>query len=207
MRTARVVVGKESSKGATMMMSKASAIAERSRKAQMDEKSKETPIDEFINMINEQEEDTAPQQCPVPITEVNSHLFIGDKIAAEDARILKNYRITHIINAAVEIPNFYEGKLPYVNLKLQDDPSQKLQPALEFAYKAIHDAMLQNPNARILVHCAAGKSRSAAVIIYYLMKNAKPNMPFDRAYGWLQALRPFVHLNPGFEAELESLSK
>ena len=42
----------------------------------------------------------------------------------------------------------------------------------------------------VLVHCRAGKSRSATIIIAYLMK--KYNMTFEKAYNLVKSKRPIA---------------
>jgi protein-tyrosine phosphatase len=53
-----------------------------------------------------------------------------------------------------------------------------------------------------MVHCVEGKSRSAALISYYLMR--KYQIPFPEASEFLSFARPTVDMNKGF---LNQLSK
>jgi len=56
-----------------------------------------------------------------------------------------------------------------------------------------------------LVHCAAGRSRSVAVVIYYLM--TKSDMTFDQAYDLVREKRSCADLNKGFRKQLTTLSR
>jgi protein-tyrosine phosphatase len=200
MRTARVIVGKESSKGATMMMSKASAVAERSRKAQNEDKLKETPIETFMEMI---QEDDYPIS-PTIIDKVDKNIFIGSKLAAEEFIYLKNYGITHIINTTSTIPNYHVGKIRYFNLYLEDTEFEEIQNNFINAYDYIQGAIQENPHCRILIHGRDGISRPAALVIYYLMMSRK--LDYTRAYEYLKTIRPCIQPNLGFEKQLLTLN-
>ena len=53
----------------------------------------------------------------------------------------------------------------------------------------------------VLVHCVAGISRSASVVLAYLMW--KENMSFEEALEYLKGLRPIVEPNDGFVKQLK----
>jgi len=53
-----------------------------------------------------------------------------------------------------------------------------------------------------LIHCQAGKFRSAAVVIYYIMK--KYNLSFDMAENYVKSKRPCILLNKGFHKQLKN---
>ena len=73
--------------------------------------------------------------------------------------------IDTVVNCAEELVSEYKD-LKFMELKLYDDYEQKLFPKLEIAYKYIKLHKRNN----ILVHCAAGMSRSASLVIFYIMK-------------------------------------
>ena len=72
---------------------------------------------------------------------------------------------------------------------------------LPSSYQFIKECIERGEN--VLVHCAAGKSRSATVVIYYLMKRF--GMSFDEAYRHVQDIRPEIGLNRGFVEMLRSV--
>jgi hypothetical protein len=57
----------------------------------------------------------------------------------------------------------------------------------------------------VLVHCAGGVSRSATIVLGYLM--AKRNMTFESALSHLRAVRPWVNPNEGFAAQLREFER
>ena len=94
-------------------------------------------------------------------------LFLGDMSAAYNKHLLKKHAITHILTVASGIhprfPQFFQYKLvnvldaPFVNLK------QHFQECIGFIKEAVSNG------GSVLVHCYAGVSRSATIIIAYLM--------------------------------------
>jgi protein-tyrosine phosphatase len=144
--------------------------------------------------------------CSLPIEKVDDHVYIGNKIGAEELVYLINNRITHIINAAAEIPNYHEATtgIRYFKLQLTDDPRpsvDNLLKNLEPTYNFIISAIRSNPNARIFVHCAAGISRSASIVIYYLMK--KNTIGLKQALENLKKLRNSINPNPWYISQLQ----
>lgn len=57
-------------------------------------------------------------------------------------------------------------------------------------------------SGNVIVHCAGGVSRSATVVIGYLMARHDDALSFDQALSRVREVRPFVRPNPGFEAQL-----
>ena len=74
------------------------------------------------------------------------------------------------MNASRHIPNKFESDIKYMNVYVTDIESESIDTYFEEVYKFIHEAM-NSENARVLVHCAFGVSRSATLVIMYLMKN------------------------------------
>uniref|UniRef100_A0A8D0B5S3 Dual specificity protein phosphatase n=1 Tax=Salvator merianae TaxID=96440 RepID=A0A8D0B5S3_SALMN len=95
-------------------------------------------------------------------------------IAAHNKEELRKCGITHVLNAAHNTwgskgnQPFYGTEIQYHGIAAEDSPdfdiSIYFNPASEFIHKA-----LSIPNGKILVHCMLGKSRSAALVLAYLM--------------------------------------
>ena len=51
-------------------------------------------------------------------------------------------------------------------------------------------------NDEILVHCAQGKSRSATIVVMYLMRNKQ--WTFDKAVDYAKKRRDIICINEGF---------
>jgi len=189
MRTIKVITGTEKSRGASMMLSKGTVLAEL-------KKSKEV-------LPSETKIDFEEKFSPCPIDRVDKYLYIGNRIGAEYLEYLKNNEITHIVNTTVEIPNYHEKIFKYVNIPLQDNPvknEENLLGVLEPTYQKVDKIIQQDKNAKIFVHCAAGISRSASIVIYYLMK--KYSLSYDDAFNNLKKVREIVNPNDWYKMQL-----
>lgn len=97
----------------------------------------------------------------------------------------------------VNILTFVRSNATHANLvkllKLYENKS-----FIEIAYHIIDSVVSRNE--KILVHCVAGVSRSASMVIYYFMK--KYNMSYDRAFYLIQSKRNIINPNTSFNKQL-----
>ena len=131
-----------------------------------------------------------------PIDHIIDNIYLGDFRTADNIDMLRQYNITHIINCAFNLPNRFPDQITYKRLDLRDEPDQPLIERLEEAYEFIKE----NKDKNIFVHCVFGKSRSASVVIFYIMKEKKIN--FQEAKNFVKNIRSIVEPNSGFESEL-----
>ena len=131
-----------------------------------------------------------------PIDHIIDNIYLGDFRTADNIDILRQYNITHIINCAFNLPNRFPEQITYKRLDLRDEPDQPILERLEEAYQFIKE----NKDKNIFVHCVFGKSRSASVVIFYVMKEKKMN--FQEAKNFVKNIRNIVEPNSGFESEL-----
>lgn len=87
------------------------------------------------------------------------------------------------------------------NVRLDDVSGQSI--VLEIYKVADLIDRLLKQNKRVLVHCHAGVSRSASMVIGYLM--IKHNMSYQNAYMHVKLKRNIICPNPGFKRQLRSL--
>lgn len=131
-------------------------------------------------------------------------LYIGSAYAARNLDELHKNKITHILNVAKEINNFFEtdvnNKFIYHKEDLDDVTTQDIidNGVLDRCLKFIDDAI--NDNGNVFVHCQAGISRSGTFVIAYLMKKKKIN--FDEALKIAQLGRKCIGPNINFRTQL-----
>ena len=123
------------------------------------------------------------------------NIYLGDNIAAKNETFLKEYNITSVINCAQELPSEYK-EIRFLELKLDDFLQQPLFPKFEVAYKFIKI----NSENNILIFCGLGMSRSASLVLFYLMKDK--GWDYDTSYNYTKERRPEILPNPGFEQQL-----
>lgn len=132
-------------------------------------------------------------------TQVIDNIYLGSAYNAAYFDTLKEFNIKVIINVTKEITNYYPDDFIYIRYDLYDNNKHSIEKYLEQAY---HDIKYhqENTEGNILIHCYMGASRSASVVIYYLMRTKKHDdgtpFSFDDALNFLKEKRPIV--NPTF---------
>ncbi|XP_049620035.1 dual specificity protein phosphatase 26 [Syngnathus scovelli] len=104
--------------------------------------------------------------------EVWPRLYIGDQHSAENKNDLSKHGITHILNAAHSkrrgCPNIYQGmKISYMGVEANDSCTYDMSVNFQAAADFIHMALSRG--GHVLVHCQVGVSRSATLVLAYLM--------------------------------------
>nr|XP_018891001.2 dual specificity protein phosphatase 13 isoform X2 [Gorilla gorilla gorilla] len=142
------------------------------------------------------------------IDEVWPSLFLGDAYAARDKSKLIQLGITHVVNAAAGKfqvdtgAKFYRGmSLEYYGIEADDNPFFDLSVYFLPVARYIR-AALSVPQGRVLVHCAMGVSRSATLVLAFLM--IYENMTLVEAIQMVQAHRNICP-NSGFLRQLQVL--
>ena len=100
-------------------------------------------------------------------------------------------------------PYTYHPKIEYLEIDALDVPDYKISKDFVKCFKFINDNIRKNKN--VLVHCHAGISRSATIVIMYLM--VKYKLTLEKAYKYVKSRRSIVRPNSGFYAELLRLDK
>ncbi|XP_055436652.1 protein phosphatase Slingshot homolog 3 [Bubalus kerabau] len=128
------------------------------------------------------------------------HLYLGSEWNAANLEELQRNRVSHILNMAREIDNFYPERFTYHNVRLWDEESAQLLPHWKETHHFVEAARAQG--TRVLVHCKMGVSRSAATVIAYAMKQY--GWSLEQALRHVQELRPIARPNPGFLRQLQT---
>jgi len=132
-------------------------------------------------------------------------IIIGNGETVCDLNYLKSVGATHVLNTAeqhvsvsqaryaahgIQYYGFHVDDLPHCNI------SRYFHRTTEFIHRAVTGGGL------VVVNCYMGLSRSASVVIAYLM--TKHDMTFERALGFVKKSR-LVRPNEGFQKQLREL--
>lgn len=151
-----------------------------------------------------------PDQFP---TEVVPSLYLGSVNHSAES-VLRALNITHVVNVAAfgadrSTPPAGIEPENYLALSIPDVPTYDIVPHLEDTIKFIRAAIVGQRNERgervggtVLVHCQLGVSRSAAIVIAYLMVTEPSCRRFDDAHAFVKRKRPCVYPNLGFSVAL-----
>ncbi|XP_033469156.1 dual specificity protein phosphatase 13B isoform X2 [Epinephelus lanceolatus] len=147
------------------------------------------------------------------VNQVWPNLFIGNEVAARDKAALHSLGITHIVNAAHQPPGtasfFYVNTGPrfyrdmtvdYYGVEADDAIEFVLSPFFYPTARYIRAAL--GMGGRVFVHCLMGVSRSATLVLAYLM--IVEGLRLQEA---VAAVKPHRDIcpNPGFLFQLRSL--
>ncbi|MGL4555574.1 MAG: dual specificity protein phosphatase family protein [Gemmataceae bacterium] len=98
------------------------------------------------------------------MTPVLGGLYLGGREDARDLKVLKQAGVTHVLNCAVELPNYHPGEFAYLRMDMKD-PDPRFYRLLGKARTFIDEGRAAGG---VLVHCFAGISRSPSTVLAYL---------------------------------------
>lgn len=137
-------------------------------------------------------------------------MFVASVDVACDHSLLKENEVTHILNVASFNTQFTNDRGPgdcainqlfiYKHVSIMDLPDADIISHFDECFGFIDTAL--DSGGRILVHCMAGVSRAASIVIGYLMK--VKNMDFQTAFNHVKAKRPSIRPNDGFMHQLQN---
>lgn len=133
-------------------------------------------------------------------TLIVDNIYLGSAFNAGSYDVLKKHDIRVIINVTAELSNYFPNDFIYYNYPLYDDNKDGIIKYLDSAFDNIKYHQ-NNTSGNILIHCFAGASRSASIMIYYIMKtmvhdDGTPYL-FDEAAKFVRNKRSIV--NPTFK--------
>lgn len=127
-------------------------------------------------------------------------LWLGNAHSAKNKWKLKELGITHILTIAEHIPPQHPRDFEYKIVSVDDHESVDLLKHLPDCKTFIDKGRQQGG---VLVHCAAGVSRSASMCIMYIM--LEQGLSNSEAFDYVKDKRPIICPNSGFREQLHKL--
>ncbi|RWR76489.1 dual specificity protein phosphatase PHS1 [Cinnamomum micranthum f. kanehirae] len=139
--------------------------------------------------------DAANTERPSSVT---AYLFIGGALAAKSVYTLQHLGITHILclcaNEIGQSDSQHPDLFEYRNFSICDDDNAKISDIFEEASDFIEN--VETSGKKVLVHCFEGRSRSATVVLAYLM--LRKNFTLLEAWTRLKRVHRRAQPNDGF---------
>ena len=140
------------------------------------------------------------------LDEILPQLYLTNFKGADNMDELRRLKCTHIVSVGEEfVDDPAKAGITFwrLNISDDDDQSEKMSKALRGAASFLHKALQKK--GCVVVHCAAGISRSATVVLGYLVIYKK--MTLRDAFGHVHGKRPCIWPNDGFMSALIKLEK
>ncbi|XP_054273104.1 dual specificity protein phosphatase MPK-4 [Macrosteles quadrilineatus] len=139
---------------------------------------------------------------PTSLDSIEKGLFLGNLTAATDKNVIEGNKINRILTVdSCPLPQKITdiSGIKTLFIQVTDLPHEDLLGHFEEAYNFIKEA--QDRDEIVLVHCYFGVSRSATIVIAFMMK--KYSLTYSEALERVKSQRRFVGPNAGFQAQLE----
>jgi protein-tyrosine phosphatase len=134
------------------------------------------------------------------IINVIDNIYLGNW-KSTNADTLRTNNISHVLHAGF-FPDEKLENVSYCHINIDDNSqsANKLFDMLPQLHQQIKDKTKQD---NVLVACSAGRSRSATIVISYLMKEYK--LPYPEAFNLINKKRD-INPNPTFKNKLKKLN-
>ncbi|CAF1303924.1 unnamed protein product [Rotaria sp. Silwood1] len=134
-----------------------------------------------------------------PSIVLDDFLFLGNFQHATNQTLLEEFNIKHIINVCdLSLGQTILNNFNVVHIPMPDEPRTNIKQHFDRTNELLHG--FYEKKERCLVHCAAGISRSATIVLAYLMKYHHNTL--KEAFYYLIEKRPQIWPNEGFLLQL-----
>lgn len=132
---------------------------------------------------------------------VSDRIYLGNHVDADNKLHLANLQIKHVMNVSNDVENLHSDDFNYARISLPDNEEEDIGQHFERAFAFFDEA--ESKGERVFVHCHQGVSRSATIVLAYLMK--KNGWSLKQTYVYVKDKRKQIHPNIGFWRQLEKL--
>ena len=139
------------------------------------------------------------------VHQIADRLYLGSIGAALNLPELQTVGITHILCTATGVRSMHPDKFVYKTLTVLDSQSESLIDHFADSIYWLECVFRENSDNKVLVHCFAGRSRSVAIILAYLMY--KLRIPLSVALLHVRQFRASANPNIGFINQLKAFEQ
>ena len=147
-------------------------------------------------MNSDNDNSDIPKSFVKNMSQITENLYIGNLYAAQDIKKLLKVGIKKVLSLITDKQLLiYPADIEHKLICIPDLPRENIIQYFGECLLFIDD------NKKILVHCVAGASRSATIVIAYIMW--KNQLEFIEAIQYIKKIRPIINPNYGFIRQLQ----
>jgi atypical dual specificity phosphatase len=140
-------------------------------------------------------------------SEINQTLYLGARPTEDRMQELREAGVTHVVSCLMENDRsevaFLQQDFHHLFLGVRDGMHEDITGTISQFFDFAAAATAHDPKAKLFVHCEVGVSRSATLVIAWLMKTEA--MSFFDALCQVRSRRFQVLPNIGFASQLQRL--
>jgi hypothetical protein len=136
--------------------------------------------------------------------EIIPGVFLGSINSSYDLDVLKSKGITHIISVILGYVPAYPDDFKYLIINALDNENNSISDVFQSCNNFINHALFEE-NGKVLIHCMAGRSRSATILSAYIIDTYGMNV--DNVLNLLRSKRKIVEPNSSFIKQLDDYYK
>jgi hypothetical protein len=132
-----------------------------------------------------------------PPSYIIDNVYLGSQKSGVDINQLIELNIKYVLILGKGMEGKFDEiiyKIIEIDDSLEQNLSNYIREALDFIVES------QKHNSNILIHCVSGISRSASIVIAYMMDKYKMN--YDEAFAYVKTKRPTIRPNTNFIEQL-----
>ena len=143
-----------------------------------------------------------------PISQVLPRIYLGDREDATTEATLQKHKIGFVISLLSEdltkdeLKIYQRNRIKRLYIEIVDSRTARISSHFKrvLHHMEMYISAKNNHNRNILVHCHAGISRSATIVIAYVMNHC--GLPAESAERNVRLFRDIINPNPGFCIQL-----
>ena len=125
------------------------------------------------------------------------NIYLGSQKAGVDMNKLFELNIGYVLILGKGMKGNFD-RIIYKTMEIDDSLEQNISSIIGEALDFISES--QRNNCNVLVHCVSGISRSASIVIAYMM--GKHKLDYDQAFAHVKSKRDIIRPNTSFVRQL-----